>query len=199
MSQELLNKTKNKKRRRIVIAVVIVLLAICGCAGMLMKGGGDSAGTVTISIDCSDLSGQMQRLERPELKDSIPADGQILPEGYPGAEGEKADGYMVAIMENGGQQVVLAKPDETLNVAGVYYTFRAPMAYPGLRFKTIPSFALPFLYLSFALLVIGLYLCFFHAPAAAVVRGEHIAIKEARDSEMLIRTLQEAAGSSSGR
>ncbi len=129
----------------------------------------------------------------------VTADGQILPEGYPGAEGEKADGYMVAIMENGGQQVVLAKPDETLNVAGVYYTFRAPMAYPGLRFKTIPSFALPFLYLSFALLVIGLYLCFFHAPAAAVVRGEHIAIKEARDSEMLIRTLQETAGSSSGR
>lgn len=89
MSQELLNKTKNKKRRRIVIAVVIVLLAICGCAGMLMKGGGDSAGTVTISIDCSDLSGQMQRLERPELKDSIPADGQILPETtYEFAEGE---------------------------------------------------------------------------------------------------------------
>ena len=120
-------------------------------------------------------------------------DGQILPEGYPDVEGEKAEGYMIAILENGQQKLSLARPDETIVVGGVYYTFRTPAAYPGLRVKTIPPFALPFLYFSFALLVIGLYLCFFHVPAAAVVRGEHIALKAAGDPETVVRMLLESS------
>ena len=100
---------------------------------------------------------------------------------------------MIAILENGQQKLTLARPDETIVVGGVYYTFRAPAAYPGLRVKTIPSFALPFLYFSFALLVIGLYLCFFHIPAAAVVRGEQISLKAAGDPETVVRLLLESA------
>ena len=122
-------------------------------------------------------------------------DGQILPEGISGCgRGDGRGVHMIAILENGhSRSLLLARPDETIVVGGVYYTFRAPAAYPGLRVKTIPSFALPFLYFSFALLVIGLYLCFFHIPAAAVVHGEQIALKAAGDPETVVRLLLESA------
>ena len=83
--------------------------------------------------------------------------------------------------------------DETIEVGGVYYTFRSPEAYPGLRVKSIPSPVMPALYASFALLLIGLYLCFFHVPAAAVVRGDGIALKCPKDAESLEDALREAA------
>ena len=122
------------------------------------------------------------------------ADGQIYPEGYPGAEGEKVEGYMTAVIDESGQRLKLAEVDETIEVDGVYYTFRAPAYYPGLRVKTIPAPVMPMLYASFALLLIGLYLCFFHVPAAAVVRGDQIALKCSKDAESLEDALRDASG-----
>ncbi len=121
------------------------------------------------------------------------ADGQIYPEGYPGVEGEKVEGYMTAIIDESGQSLKLAEVNETVVVDGVYYTFRAPEAYPGLRIKTIPAPIMPMLYASFVLLLIGLYLCFFHVPAAAVVRGDMIALKCSKDSESLEDALRDAS------
>ena len=121
------------------------------------------------------------------------AEGQIFPKGYPGVEGEEVEGYMTAVIDHGSQSLKLAQVDETVEVDGVYYTFRAPMVYPGLRVKTIPAPVMPILYASFALLLIGLYLCFFHVPAAAVVRGGGIALKCPKDAESLEDALRDAA------
>ena len=121
------------------------------------------------------------------------ADGQFYPVGYPGVEGTEVKGYMTAVIDEDGQRMKLAEVDETIEVGGVYYTFRSPEAYPGLRVKSIPSPVMPTLYASFALLLIGLYLCFFHVPAAAVVRGDGIALKCPKDAESLEDALREAA------
>ena len=89
MSQQLLKKTKKKRARSILIIVVLVVLAALGVAGLVVKQGGGSAGTVTISVDCSDLSQQMDQLQKESIRDYIPSDGVILaPTPYKFAEGE---------------------------------------------------------------------------------------------------------------
>ena len=75
MSQQLLKKTKKKRARSIIIIVVLVVLAALGFAGLVVKQGGGSAGTVTISVDCSDLSQQMDQLQKESIRDYIPSDG----------------------------------------------------------------------------------------------------------------------------
>ena len=121
------------------------------------------------------------------------ADGEVLPPGYDGAEGDEVDAYMIAILEGERQEVKLQPVDETLEVAGVYYTFRSPTAYPGLRVKTVPAWVMPLLYASFVLLLAGLYLCFFHVPVAADVRGSGVALASRKDMEELADALREAA------
>ncbi len=118
-------------------------------------------------------------------------DGDLLPEGYSDAEGEKVYGYMIALLENGQQQLQVAAVDETVEAGGVWCTFREPLAYPGLRVKTLPAFVMPMLYATFVLLVFGLYLCFFHVPATAVVRGNGIALRSLKEVEGLERMLLE--------
>ena len=89
MSQQLLKKTKKKRARSIIIIVVLVVLAALGFACLVVKQGGGSAGTVTISVDCSDLSQQMDQLQKESIRDYIPSDGVILaPTPYKFAEGE---------------------------------------------------------------------------------------------------------------
>ena len=89
MSQQLLKKTKKKRARSIIVIVVLVVLAALGFAGLVVKQGGGSAGTVTIAVDCSDLSQQMDQLQKESIRDNIPSDGVILaPTPYKFAEGE---------------------------------------------------------------------------------------------------------------
>ena len=89
MSEQLLKKAKKKRTRTIGIIVVIVVLVILGCAGLAAHKSGGHAGTVTISIDCSDLSSQMEKLRREEIREYIPKDGVILaPTEYDFSEGE---------------------------------------------------------------------------------------------------------------
>lgn len=113
------------------------------------------------------------------------ADGDVLPPGFGDQQGEPVDAYMIAVLDGENQEARLQPVDETFEVAGVYYTFRSPMAYPGLRVKTIPAPVMPALYASFALLLAGLYLCFFHVPVAASVRGDGVALKSPKDIEAL--------------
>ena len=120
------------------------------------------------------------------------ADGTVVPPGYGDGEGEPVEAYMIAVQDGENQEARLQPVDETFEVGGVYYTFRAPAAYPGLRVKTIPAPVMPALYATFVLLLAGLYLCFFHAPAAAKVRGNQVAIKGAKDTEALEDALREA-------
>lgn len=88
MSQALLKKTKQKKHRTIGIIVLLVVLAALACAGFALHQGSGTAGTVSICVDCSDLSQQMDKLQKEEIREYIPADGMILPETeYEFAEG----------------------------------------------------------------------------------------------------------------
>ena len=100
--------------------------------------------------------------------------------------------YAVAVITPEGQQMRMLPPDETLEVAGVYYTFREPAAYPGLSVKTQPVWVLPLLYASFAVLLLGLYLCFFHVPEALCLADGKVRAASGKDATNLIEQLEAA-------
>ena len=90
------------------------------------------------------------------------------------------------------QTMKMVLPDETFEVAGVYYTFRAPQAYPGLSVKTQPQWVTPVLYASFAVLVAGLYLCFFHVPAAVCLAEGKVRVSSGKDAGDVIEQIEDA-------
>jgi len=77
-------RVKNKKRRRLVssiIVAVIVLLALIPLGTRMFKPGGDGPDAdVSISIVCTDLSGDIGKLNDRALEEYVPEDGIILPE-----------------------------------------------------------------------------------------------------------------------
>ena len=89
--------------------------------------------------------------------------------------------YEISIQENGTEQTGLVFPGTTIGVAGVYYTFYPPEAYPGLMVKTQPEIALWVLYLSFVLITAGLYLCLFLNTEAAQITLEGISLVGRKD------------------
>ncbi len=97
----------------------------------------------------------------------------------------KNPAYLILVVKDGKQKQGVALVDETLEVSGVYYTFRTPEMYPGLKIKKQPEWVIPVLYTSFAVLLVGLYLCFFHVPAAACVRDGKVYILGDKDTDEL--------------
>ena len=93
--------------------------------------------------------------------------------------------YLIMVVKDGAQKQGVALVDEMLEVSGVYYTFRTPEMYPGLKIKKQPQWVIPALYTSFAVLLLGLYLCFFHVPAAACVRDGKVYILGDKDTDEL--------------
>ena len=82
--------------------------------------------------------------------------------------GEYVDpAYYIVRLAGGAQEPMVVLPGETVATSDAEYTMEAPRYYPGIRVKTTPVWVYALLYASFALLVAGLYLCFF-APSAAV-------------------------------
>ena len=77
--------------------------------------------------------------------------------------------YDVLSVSGGATTPVLAFPDETLTIGDVSFTLLEPISYPGLRIKHLNPTVLGLLYLTFVLMIAGLYLCFFMVPVAAVV------------------------------
>lgn len=94
--------------------------------------------------------------------------------------------YEVSVFENGREQTGLVYPGTTVTAGDVYYTFYEPEAFPGLRIKTQPDWALWLLYASFAVMTAGLYLCFFHIPEAAQIKPDGIALAGRKDISMQI-------------
>ncbi len=84
--------------------------------------------------------------------------------------------YQVLVCGEDGRTPVLAMPGESVSVGGLTFTFNDPVSYPGIRVKTLPSAALTGLYGAFVLLLAGLWLAFFHVPAAVAVREEGYAV-----------------------
>ena len=89
--------------------------------------------------------------------------------------------YEVQVLDGKAEESGLVYPGTTLEAGGVYYTMYAPESYPGLCVKTQPEWTLWLLYLSFALMILGLYLCFFHVPVAAACGGDGIRFAADKD------------------
>jgi len=101
--------------------------------------------------------------------------------------GEYADPIYYVIRMNGGEMTpMFAFPGDSLETADAEYTFLRPVTYPGIRVKTTPVWVYALLYASFALLVLGLYLCFF-TPAAAVAVGQEGYAVAAKSSDTQLR------------
>lgn len=103
--------------------------------------------------------------------------------------------YEVSVIESGSESTSLVFPGTTVNVGNITFTFYDPGVYPGLRVKTQPEWTLWLLYLSFALMVLGLYLCFFRVPEAAYIKTDGIAIAGRKDISDQIETYREEMGS----
>ena len=88
--------------------------------------------------------------------------------------------YDVLSVAEGTMTPVLAFPEDELTLGNVRFTFMEPAAYPGLRIKTIHSELLYALYAVFALMVIGLALCFFAVPTAITVTEQGYALHSSK-------------------
>ena len=80
--------------------------------------------------------------------------------------------YQVLMASDGVYTPVMVFPGETLSVAGVDFTFEAPVEYPGLRIKNTPVVVNTLLIAAFTLMILGLWFCFFQTPALVTVRPE---------------------------
>jgi len=89
--------------------------------------------------------------------------------------------YEVMVVENGERSRGLVYPGDALMVDGVMYTFYDPEVCPGVRVKSQPEWTLALLYLSFAVMTAGLFLCFFVIPQAAYRKDEGLAIVGTKD------------------
>ena len=94
--------------------------------------------------------------------------------------------YDVLSVAEGSMSPVLAFPGETLTIGEVSFTFQEPVSYPGLRIKHVSTAVLGALYAVFALMVAGLYLCFFMVPTAVTVTESGYTIVSPKPSAGLI-------------
>lgn len=101
--------------------------------------------------------------------------------------------YAVNIIEDGDSKFGLVNPGETLTVGDIYFTFGQVVDYSVIRVKTYPTGALALLYCSFALLIAGLWLCFFQVPIYVKVDSSGYTVrspKPATDFTNSLRALE---------
>ena len=89
--------------------------------------------------------------------------------------------YEVRVLDGDKDETGLIFPGTVVQAGGVTFVFHEPRPYPGLRIKTQPEWTLALLYFSFALMLLGLYLCFFHIPEAAHLKAEGLTIVGRKD------------------
>jgi len=77
----------------------------------------------------------------------------------------------------------LAFPDSSIEIAGVLYTFYEPEINPGLLIKEQPAGSMVLLYISFIMMLVGLYACFFCIPEAATVKENGICFVSGKNTE----------------
>ncbi len=80
--------------------------------------------------------------------------------------------YQILLASEGVYTPVMVFPGETVSVGGLDFTFENPVEYPGLRIKRTPPVVNGLLFAAFALMVVGLWFCFFQTPAIVAVRKE---------------------------
>ncbi|MDO4547021.1 MAG: cytochrome c biogenesis protein ResB [Clostridia bacterium] len=102
--------------------------------------------------------------------------------------------YLISVIDEGGTQMGYAMMNSVYQVDGVTYTFLPPRAYPGLRVKYLPGWVLPVLYLSFVVLIAGLYICFFITPVAICAKKNGLCVVSARDTDAAVEALLDRLG-----
>lgn len=105
--------------------------------------------------------------------------------------------YEVRVLDSGRDETGLVYPGTEMRAGGVSFAFHEPGAYPGLLVKTQPEWTLWLLYLSFAVMLLGLYLCFFAIPEAAHIRQDGISLAGRKDiSEQIDKYREELEANS---
>ena len=101
--------------------------------------------------------------------------------------------YEVTVIDadTGTNHTGLVYPGTEIEAGGITFYFHEPEAYPGLRVKTQPDWTLWLLYLSFALMLLGLYLCFFERTEAAHIKKDGLTIVGRKDISDRIETYRE--------
>ena len=87
--------------------------------------------------------------------------------------------YQILIASDGEYTPVLAFPGESVQTAGMEFTFNDPVEYPGLRMKKTPVAVNVMLVVSFIMMIAGLYITFFLRPAAVILNPEDYSVAEA--------------------
>ena len=101
--------------------------------------------------------------------------------------------YQILLASEGVYTPVMVFPGETVSVGGLDFTFGDPVEYPGLRIKRTPPVVNALLFAVFALMVVGLWFCFFQVPAIVAVRenGYTVAGPKPQGLEMELAALTE--------
>ena len=98
--------------------------------------------------------------------------------------------YAVSLLEGGEESIGLAPPGETLTAGGILFTFGDPVDYSVIRVKTYPAGALALLYCSFALMILGLWLCFFQIPVYIKIDSNGCAVRSTKPTADLTLRLK---------
>lgn len=88
--------------------------------------------------------------------------------------------YRLIRQENGQQSVFWGAVGDAFSICGMEVLLNEPVPYPGIRVKTSPPFMLESLYAAFLLMIVALYLCFFHVPVAFLLRDDGYALYVAK-------------------
>ena len=86
---------------------------------------------------------------------------------------------------------MLAFPGESLTVVELRYDFNAPVEYPGLRIKDTPGAVNLLLFLSFLLMIAGLYITFCCEPVLVKTDEEGYAVLGPKPERMRIELGEE--------
>ena len=111
-------------------------------------------------------------------------DGHIVPLVYRDANIYPNPIYQVLVSDGGTMTPRLVVPGDTVQTGDISFAFNEPVNYPGIRVKRIPNPFLTLLYASFALMIAGFWLCFFHIPAVVIVRRDSYAVTNLKATVM---------------
>ena len=77
--------------------------------------------------------------------------------------------YYVLVADSSGRSAQFMFPGDSIQIGEIEFTFNPPAHFSGIRVKRVPHPFLELLFASFALMVFGFWLCFFHQPAIVAI------------------------------
>jgi cytochrome c biogenesis protein len=90
--------------------------------------------------------------------------------------------YEAKIMQEDFQEVRLVLPGSYVDIGNIRFEFDEPIRYPGIRVAFVPHPFPALLYISFGLLLVGLYLAFYRYPSILVLKGNKYRLSTLKSS-----------------